>query len=336
MATRPNGTKNKWAENADAADIEEPTAERDDGYKADQTRPSDEFNWLVRELFDWVQYFDEKFQGSTGLIDFFDQTDGIQYSDNGNVSVTNPSDTADLWEADFSHSSGGSSRSKLAFDLLEAIEQLQGPSLKGTVGGDNLVSVNQLAETDSGFSITDATGGFILDILRQNADAGIDVQGTGGANNEGGFNLGFLRPSQTDSENFERLPVKDPNDTFSDLTAEAMVDSLNTAKATALIDGLGGTPNVRRAAGFVSGTAGISGTGGNYDLELSLPINAGTPANVLHGDVQIIEPSGSPDNTIYDTRIQPVDNDTINVRIIDSNGETAPSSGKISVTVYYE
>jgi len=333
MATRPSEIA-KWAEGPNE-NVQDASVFQQRGFQDPDSFSSAYLNWILNLYGNWIQYLDDKFQGSEGAVSF---PGGIDYGDKADVSLA--SDAQPLWEAVFTHADGGDNRARWKVDQLEANWEFIGTDIKGSFGSDNLVGVNTLTREDGSFDRGD--GGFLLNILQQNTSDGVNFRSAGGADYEGGIHAGFARSGYTDAQGVDRFPIKNPNDsaapgtTPEKLEANAIVDALNTSKATALATDLSGTPTVTRSVGMISGTSGITRqSAGVYDFDLTHAVQATTPSDVVHGEVQIVGDDGT-DNTIYDSRIRPLNSSTIRVRILDSSGETDPATGKISVSFKYE
>jgi len=177
MAQRPN-TDPAWAEQADANNIDEPDVERDTGYLKGQSLTHDQLNWLLRELFRWAGWFDERFQGSTGLIDFFT---GLDFGEHAEAEKR--SDTGSQWYAELVHTDGGDA--EWWADWLGANAGLQ----TDQIAGASQDVVEFLASDRLGL------GGALLDVLRAQEAQGdeIDVQDNAGTSGAGGLFLKFLR-----------------------------------------------------------------------------------------------------------------------------------------------
>lgn len=172
MANRPQTTRS-WAQSADTGDISEPSTERPGGFQQGQDLDHDQVNWLLRELFEWVDYLDELFQRAEGAVDL---AQSVIAGDNGAFSI--PADDAADIVASFIHE--GSGESTWTADELRAIARTVTNIVKARSG--NVVEFQNdqgkpgdiLARVLEASSYLDATdfvirGGGSLLFLRENA-----------------------------------------------------------------------------------------------------------------------------------------------------------------------
>ena len=243
MATRPTNSR-EWAESAAAEDVDEPTVERPTGYLKGQSLPHDQLNWLLRELFRWADWFDEKFQNATGLIDFFS---GIDFGDN--INIFKPQDDSAEWEVRFSHS--GSGEARWCANILEASVRVVTPVIHpsgsiveiqdsaGSVGGLLLryIKASGVGLYPELIDLQDSAGnagegGAVLDILRAGTGLLVDFQPSGGSGNsgEGGALLDILRPGTSDEVDVQNSAGN---------SGMGALRALNTARAWGHLDGVG-------------------------------------------------------------------------------------------------
>lgn len=126
MANRPT-TNRSWAEQAPTKDVTEPTAERSDGWDKGEIRPSDQLNWIFRELFRWADYLDEKFNRSREAIDLFDSIlAAVDENDEGEF-VERQASTDNVVHAEFQHAGTGNSvweAYRLLADVVDATTEV--------------------------------------------------------------------------------------------------------------------------------------------------------------------------------------------------------------------
>lgn len=152
MATRPTEDAG-WAEGTDA-NIKDPGPIEQRGFQDPDSFASAFLNEILNLHGNWIQYFDDKFGGSTGAVDFFEN---VIFSDNGNVDVTNPSDTDSTWTADFDHPDTGG-RAELEADDFIA---------RKTLVAQDSVSTDILGPQSAGLiSIADSLGQLGQGVLR--------------------------------------------------------------------------------------------------------------------------------------------------------------------------
>jgi len=277
-----------WAPNAEADDVSEPTAERDRGYQDGEDLPNEQINWLLRALGDWVQYFDDQFQGTTGLIDFFS---GLDFGDNGDWQK-NTDDGTD-YEAQATHTGGGTAT--LVTDIFRATAAHVSDALRGDTS--DTIDVESQAGTSG-------DGGLSLGYLQgTTADAGaqgyelVDFQKSDGSPEEAGALLDALHAS--DSSLIEVISntgtIGGGGFLLNELQAGSVSNQiLFSDNSGSLGDGLAVARNVVRAHCIVSSTTTPIGRGsvgvssinsvstGVYEIGLSETTNNATAVATLN------------------------------------------------------
>jgi len=131
----------KWAESADPSDVSEPSAERSSGYAFEEPFTNAQANWLFREVFRWVDYFDDKFQDAKGLIPL---RTGIDYEgpapgDGGGYFEVTEDDTNGFHEV--THDRGTANASQFVSDYIKGGLKVLGDRFQA-ITGDRLNILN--------------------------------------------------------------------------------------------------------------------------------------------------------------------------------------------------
>jgi hypothetical protein len=132
MAQRPTSRRD-WAEQADAKDLEDPGPERDTGYFKGQALPNDQLNELLKQLFNWTDYFDDIFQRAKEALNLFGPY--IDVGANGSWSLTTD-DTAE-YVVSITHAGSGVARLTIAEIELETIRAVASDVLDLEDGAGN-------------------------------------------------------------------------------------------------------------------------------------------------------------------------------------------------------
>jgi len=283
--SRPPGASSRpqeWAENAPTSEVSEPSAERGRGFQEGQTLPHDQTNWLIRELFRWIDYFDEQFNTSLGKLDirdsigaYLDTQDEINItgsagtfgeSDWNDIQFEGINDTSVLISDVLSPDLGilvGDSSGSYGIDVRSpSSPQTQGSGsliadkLEGTTRVEGTV-VNGTAKVTTNTTETDFIQGFGsgVDVLDSNQNDGDLTSGTVEAFTK------LIAEKIEVSNNANHVIVVDANGNLENVRA------LNTAKAWARIDESSGSYSV--GAGHGISSASGTGTSGEVDLTLA-------------------------------------------------------------------
>jgi len=332
MASNQPTETPEWAESAPSENIEEPSAERSDGYNKDEARPSDQFNWLIRAAFRWIRFARDGLGGDFGEVEITNDTSSLFQLD-----ITDgPSGLATIteWLIDRVTTDEVRSSSTDPIDVKDTNDDFRGFTLERLVPATGIN--NRIRVTDDQESVAD--GGFQLASLEGDAGKQSVVVII-----EDGIETRYFEAADDADAALE--PISDlAHFNFADdsgTNGNGFLVGRNTAKAGALVDFSGQSPSQGTTLNTqfewgLSASPTYEGAGiYEFDLGYSATVssaNIGGTANVVGGDLA----SGGGSDRIDEIVVKQQADDTARVKMFDTTGSLAdPDSSKFMANLYF-